>query len=77
MSNKYNGGFSIKEQLNGDHWDKIDALAIITWRFSIISYILTLILTLLIAMISAINFKKMNNLAIYSDKRKIIETNDR
>lgn len=68
MSNKYNGGFSVREQLKGDYWDKIDALAIITWRFSIISYILTFILTLLIAAISMLVLKKMNTIEGYHNK---------
>lgn len=74
MSNKYNGGFSIKKELEGDYWDKIDALAIITWRFSIIAYVLTFVLTLLIAIISMIMLKKMNYLERYHSKSQIIKT---
>ena len=52
MSNQIQGGFNLKEQLNGDYWDKIDALAIIGWRFSIVFYLIVFVVMVIIVILT-------------------------
>lgn len=48
------GGFDVKEQLNGNYWDKIDGLAILSWRFSVIYWLISLVVSIIVIIIFCI-----------------------